>query len=206
MSTESPLVIEDREELIFMLSEAAALEHMIMCEYLFAAFSLKCDVSEGVTAAQLAAIKHWERVVALVATQEMLHLALVSNLLTAIGSHPFLSHPNFPQRSKYYPPGVQLALLSFGEHALQHFLYLERPEGMDLEDAPEFAVQAIPKPSLTLEDDQVVPRPRILQRLDTSIVALSRASVTWLRSTANGASSSVHPARKRPKSTSAGPN
>lgn len=31
--------IEDREELIFLLSDAAALEHVIMCEYLFAAFS-----------------------------------------------------------------------------------------------------------------------------------------------------------------------
>src|SRR5215831_4803814 len=158
MTKESPIVIEDREELIFMLSEAAALEHMIMCEYLFAAFSLKRDVSEGVTAAQLEAIKGWERVVSLVATQEMLHLTLVSNMLTAIGSHPFLSHPNFPQRSKYYPPGVQLALLPFGEHALQHFLYLERPEGMDLEDAAEFVVLAIPKPSLTLDDDQIVPQ------------------------------------------------
>ena len=158
MTIEPSMVIEDREELIFILSEAAALEHMIMCEYLFAAFSLKRDVSEGVTPAQLAAITRWERIVSLVATQEMLHLALVSNLLTALGSHPYLSHPNFPQQSKYYPPGVQLALLPFGEHALQHFLYLERPEGMDLEDAPEFAVLAIPKPSLALDDDQVVPQ------------------------------------------------
>ena len=158
MTKEPPMVIEDREELIFMLSEAAALEHMIMCEYLFATFSLKRDVSEGVTEAQLEAIKRWERVVSFVATQEMLHLALVSNLLTAIGSNPFFRHPNFPQRAKYYPPGVQLALLPFGEHALQHFLYLERPEGMDLEDAPEFAVLAIPKPSLNLDDDQIVPQ------------------------------------------------
>jgi hypothetical protein len=158
MTEEFPIVIEDREELIFMLSEAASLEHMIMCEYLFAVFSLKRDVSEGVTAAQLEVIKQWERVISFVATQEMLHLALVSNLLTAIGSNPFFRHPNFPQHAKYYPPGVQLALLPFSEHALQHFLYVERPEGMDLEDAPEFAVLAIPKPSLTLDDDQIVPQ------------------------------------------------
>ena len=48
---ERPLVIEDREELIYMLCEASELEHMIMCEYLFAAFSLKHDVSEGLTTA-----------------------------------------------------------------------------------------------------------------------------------------------------------
>src|SRR5215831_3556999 len=157
VTQENPIVIEDREELIFMLSEAAALEHMIMCEYLFAVFSLKRDVSEGITESQLEAIKQWDRVVSLVATQEMQHLTLVSNLLTAIGANPFFRHPNFPQYAKYYPPGVQLALLPLGEHALQHFLYLERPEGMDLEDAPEFAALAIPQPGLTLDDDQIVP-------------------------------------------------
>src|SRR5437870_9301935 len=158
LTQENPIVIEDREELSFMLSEAAELEHMIMCQYLYAAFSLKRDVSEGIMAEQLEAIKRWERVVSQVATQEMLHLALVNNLLSAIGASPFFSRPNFPQKSRYYPPGVRLALLPFGQDALQHFLYLERPEGMDLEDAPEFAVLAIPKPSLTLDDDQIVPQ------------------------------------------------
>src|SRR5262245_48264453 len=38
-SSEAPLVIEHREALIYMLCEAAELEHGIMCQYLFAAFS-----------------------------------------------------------------------------------------------------------------------------------------------------------------------
>ena len=42
-AAENPIIIEDREELIFMLCEAAELEHMIMLQYLFAAFSLKRD-------------------------------------------------------------------------------------------------------------------------------------------------------------------
>jgi hypothetical protein len=54
---EQPIVITNREELIFMLSEAAQLEHMLMCEYLFAAFSLKTTGDAGLTAAQLAAVK-----------------------------------------------------------------------------------------------------------------------------------------------------
>ncbi|HLZ61600.1 MAG TPA: ferritin-like domain-containing protein [Ktedonosporobacter sp.] len=158
MTEENPIIIEDREELMYMLSEAASLEHMIMCQYLFAAFTLKRDVSEGVTEEQLEAIKRWERQISLVATQEMLHLTLVNNMLTAIGSIPFLGHPNFPQRANYYPPGVQLALLPFGRDALQHFLFLERPEGMDLQDAPEFEVLAIPRPNLNLDTDQIVPQ------------------------------------------------
>ena len=38
---EAPFVIEHREALIYMLCEAAELEHGLMCQYLFAAFSLK---------------------------------------------------------------------------------------------------------------------------------------------------------------------
>src|SRR5947207_13960063 len=106
MVQENPIVIEDREELIFILSDAAALEHMIMCQYLYAAFSLKRDVSEGITAEQLEAIKRWERVVSHVATQEMLHLALVNNLRSAIGAAPFFNRTSFPQQSRYYPPGI----------------------------------------------------------------------------------------------------
>jgi Ferritin-like len=84
--------------------------------------SLKRDGSEGVTVAQLEAITRWERQVSLVATQEMLHLTLVNNLLSSIGSIPYFSRPNFPQHARYYPAGVQLALLPFGRDALQHFL------------------------------------------------------------------------------------
>ncbi|HZR42425.1 MAG TPA: ferritin-like protein [Ktedonobacteraceae bacterium] len=157
MTQEAPLVIKNREELIFILSEASALEHMIMCQYLFAVFSLKRDVSEGVTAAQLEAIKRWDRTISQVAAQEMLHLALVSNLLTSIGSVPFFNRPNFPQRSKYYPPHIQMVLRPFSEQALQHFLYLERPEGMDLQDAPELQILQQEGMIAGLDDDQIVP-------------------------------------------------
>ena len=44
---EAPFVIEHREALIYMLCQAAELEHGIMCQYLFAAFSLKQREDEG---------------------------------------------------------------------------------------------------------------------------------------------------------------
>jgi hypothetical protein len=133
-----PLVVTTREELIFLLCEASELEHLLMCEYLFAAFSLKESVEEGVTAEQLDAIRRWERVITGVAVQEMLHLAQASNLLTAIGGMPHFRRPNLPQRGKYYPPEVQLALMPFCEDALRHFIFLERPEDFADEDAPGF--------------------------------------------------------------------
>ena len=46
---EEPFVIEHREALIYMLCEAAELEHGIMCQYLYAAFSLKQSAGEGLT-------------------------------------------------------------------------------------------------------------------------------------------------------------
>jgi hypothetical protein len=52
-----PLVIEHREALIYMLCSAAELEHALMCEYLFAAFSLKRSVEEGLTEDELAAVE-----------------------------------------------------------------------------------------------------------------------------------------------------
>jgi hypothetical protein len=45
--TEAPIVVENRDELIFLFSEASELEHMVMLAYLFAAFSLKPTPAMG---------------------------------------------------------------------------------------------------------------------------------------------------------------
>ena len=132
---EAPFVIEHREALIYMLFEAAELEHGIMCQYLFAAFSLKHRADEGLTADELEAVLRWRTVVAHVATEEMLHLVLVQNLLSAIGSAPHLARPNLPAPARHYPAGVNVTLVPFGEPALRHFMFLERPEGMELQGA-----------------------------------------------------------------------
>lgn len=140
-----------------MLSEAAALEHMIMCGYLFASFTLKDRPDEGLSAHQSEAVRRWDRVVSGVAIQEMLHLALVNNLLTSIGAAPYFARPNFPHPAKYFAPGVQLALLPFGERALRHFLFLERPEklDLDLDDAPGFDLHSAAVPNKA--GDEIVP-------------------------------------------------
>jgi Ferritin-like len=135
---EAPIVIGNRKELTYLLSEAAELEHALMCEYLFAAFSLRSTAGPGVSAAQLEAVERWRRVLLDVAAQEMLHWALVNNILTAVGSAPYVSRPHLPHQAKGYPAGVQVALVPFSARALRHFLFLERPEGMELDDAEGF--------------------------------------------------------------------
>jgi hypothetical protein len=152
---ERPLVIEHREPLIYMLCAAAELEHALMCEYLFAAFTLKRSVDEGLTEEQLAAVDRWRSTILLVAKQEMLHLAINSNLITALGASPHLSRPNLPQPARHYPSGVRLSLLPFGEQALRHFLFLERPEGMDIDDAEGLAAVdgAVP----VMDEEEIAP-------------------------------------------------
>ena len=153
---EAPFVIEHREALIYMLCQAAELEHGIMCQYLYAAFTLKQSQDEGLTAAEAEAVQRWRKKISHVATQEMLHLSLVQNLLSAIGGAPHLSRPNFPHPASHYPAGVHLALLPFGDQALRHFMFLERPEGMDLKDADGMAAfgRALP----ALQPGEIVPR------------------------------------------------
>src|SRR5499427_5667431 len=153
---EAPFVIEHREALIYMLCEAAELEHAIMCQYLFAAFSLKQSDQEGLSPAELDAVRRWRKQVSHVATQEMLHLALVQNLLSAIGAAPHLTRPNLPAPASHYPAGVQLALLPFGEPALRHFMFRERPEGMDLQDADGLA--AVGRAAPVLSERDIVPQ------------------------------------------------
>ena len=153
---EAPLVIEHREALYYMLCEAAELEHGIMCQYLYAAFSLKQSEDEGLSAEEAEAVQRWRKRISHVATQEMLHLSLVQNLLSAIGGAPHLSRPNFPHPATHYPAGVHLALLPFGEPALQHFMFLERPEGMDLDDAEGMAAYGRAIPAMT--EGEIVPR------------------------------------------------
>ena len=109
------IVVQDREELIYLLCEAAEFEHTVMCSYLYAQWTLKRDESEGVTPAELAAIDRWRRSLAQVAREEMLHLSLVNNLLAAIGAAPHLWRPAFPVRPGHFPADVVMNLAPFCE-------------------------------------------------------------------------------------------
>jgi len=156
MQSEPKIVVERRKELTYLLCQGAELEHALMCQYLYAAFSLKSEPGPGVRPDQLEAIQRWRRVILDIAREEMLHWSMVQNLLTSVGSAPFVSRPHMPHQAKGYPPAVQLRLLPFGKASLEHFVYLERPDGMELSDAAEFEHQgAIPT---QMSADEIVPR------------------------------------------------
>jgi hypothetical protein len=127
-------IISTRTDLLKLLCEAAELEHGIACSYLYAGFSLKRDIAEGgMTWEEQQKVRRWAAQIYFIASQEMLHLALVWNLTTAIGGTPYYFRPNFPQGSKYYPINVPIELQPFGLQSLRRFILYEHPQNV----APE---------------------------------------------------------------------
>jgi CDGSH-type Zn-finger protein/uncharacterized Fe-S cluster protein YjdI len=118
-----------REQLLHTLYEAAELEHNLMCTYLYAAFSLKRGVEEGLRATEAEAVQRWRREIIDVAVEEMGHLVAMWNLTAALGGTPRLGRTNFPLDPGYLPARIVVKLAPFNATTLQHFIFLERPAG-----------------------------------------------------------------------------
>lgn len=146
-------MIKNREELIDALTEAAELEHSLLIQYLFAAFTLKRRLDEGITPIQQAKIVSWERTILEVARQEMGHLGLVCNLLSAIGAAPRFGRANFPKSAeKYYPLVPEFTLSKFSFQTLYTFVCFELP--IDLEPEKLLELKSFsPRAELFSESD-----------------------------------------------------
>ena len=57
-----------------------------MCTYLYAAFSLKSGMEEGLSAVEADATARWRRAILRVAIEEMGHLTAVWNITSALGA------------------------------------------------------------------------------------------------------------------------
>ncbi|HEY8881167.1 MAG TPA: ferritin-like domain-containing protein, partial [Roseateles sp.] len=141
MTTASNAAAPSREQLLHCLYEAAELEHNLMCTYLYAAFSLKQGEAEGLSAAEAAAVERWRREIVAVAVEEMGHLVAVWNITAALGGAPRIGRGNFPLDPGYLPASVVVKLAPFNEATLQHFIFLERPEGSAEQDGDGFAAE-----------------------------------------------------------------
>jgi hypothetical protein len=118
--------IKTREDLIDALGLAAEIEHAIMCQYLYAAFSLDF-MAPTLSPADSETIRGFAIDLLLIARQEMEHLGLVSNMLVAIGAPPNFDRPSLPLPPFYYQLELPLALLPFGEPFLALAEHLEQP-------------------------------------------------------------------------------
>ena len=121
--------VDTREELLYLLTSASELEHNLACVYLYAGYSLKSDLSEGgLTEDELAAVRSWKRKLAHVAVEEMLHLAQVSNLLTAVGGAPHFARANFPLPATAFAFGIPMTLEPFSRELVERLVCYEMPE------------------------------------------------------------------------------
>ena len=120
--------VPSREQLIYLLCEAAELEHTLMCTYLYAGFSLRDGEAEGLSQSEAVAVARWRRVIVKVAIEEMGHLTAVWNITSALGGAPRFGRANFPIDPGLMPARIVVKLSPFDERAIQHFVHLERPE------------------------------------------------------------------------------
>jgi rubrerythrin len=121
-------IVVRRGQLAELLSRAAQVEHDILCQYLFAAATLKQYPDEGgVSYGQLEQIRRWKATILEVARQEMSHLGIVSNLLTAIGEAPRFDHPGFPTPTSILPIDQDSRLERFSAQTVLRFVCFEMP-------------------------------------------------------------------------------
>ncbi|WP_428663824.1 ferritin-like domain-containing protein [Reyranella sp.] len=125
-----------REYLIHLLTEAAEIEHNLLCSYLYAAFSLKRGGESS--AREFRALDGWRATIMGVAIEEMGHLALVNNMLVATGGAPHFDRPNLPVAPGYHPAAFVVRLMPLTRSALDHFIYLERPLDESIADGRDF--------------------------------------------------------------------
>ena len=115
-------------ELTRLLREATEIEHALMLQYLYAAFSLRPDYEAiagygAPTSTDLIGV----------AVQEMQHLAAVNRLLVALGAAPNLVRQEFPYEPDIYPFAFSLEPLS--RKSLAKYIYAEAPADIFSRDA-----------------------------------------------------------------------
>ena len=112
-----------RDEAIFLLHTAAEIEHVLMVQYLYAAWSLRRDGP--------AVVQRWRRDILQIAREEMAHFASVQNLLRLIGGPLNFDREDFPFRTDFYPFPFRLEPL--GRASLARYIAAEMPAEPDVD-------------------------------------------------------------------------
>jgi hypothetical protein len=116
-TTETP-----RDEAAFWLAAAAEIEHALMVQYLFAAYSLN-PAAAGTRAADVESVKGQ---LIQIAREEMGHLMTVQNLLLLIGAPLHLGREHSPYASQIYPFRFKLERLTLD--SLAKYVVAESPD------------------------------------------------------------------------------
>lgn len=124
-----PAVDIDKDTLVEMLTQASELEQSLCLQYLYAGFTLGQPGELGMTASQAELAQQWSQQIMRIGVQEMYHLLLANNLLTAVNAAPNLWRPNFPQpASRYSEINLPSLLSPFSGETASRFMCWEKPD------------------------------------------------------------------------------
>ena len=126
-----------RDEAIFLLHITAEIEHSLMVQYLYAAYSLD---AAGVPADLRDTVLAWQHGILDIAREEMGHLVTVQNLLRVLGGPLNFEREDFPFRGEFYPFHFRLEPLS--KHSLAKYVVTEMPADPDVPDIEEIKREA----------------------------------------------------------------
>ena len=122
---------------IFLLHVAAEIEHSLMVQYLYAAYSLGGD---DLSAEDRDNARVWREIILGIAKEEMAHLLTVQNVLRALGGPLHLEREDYPFRSEFYPFHFKLERLT--KDSLAKYVFAEAPEDWEGDEADEIKARA----------------------------------------------------------------
>lgn len=111
-----------RDYLVMLLHIAAELEHSLMVEYLYSAYSLGGPGAAG----RPRQIREWRDTVLTIAREEMGHLISVQNALLLVGGAVSFERDDYPWSSPFYP--FEFRLEPFSLKSLARYVYAEMPK------------------------------------------------------------------------------
>ncbi|MBK5928402.1 ferritin-like domain-containing protein [Rhodobaculum claviforme] len=124
-----------QDHLVMLLHVGAEIEHGLMLQYLYAAYSIDVD---GAPPEWRPVFRRWQDSILATAKEEMGHLVTVQNVLMLLGAPPNLRRRDFPWDVEHYPFPFRLEPLSL--HSAAVYLFTEMPSDAELRAAPQ-AVQ-----------------------------------------------------------------
>lgn len=111
-----------RDEAALLLTVAAEVEHALMVQYLYGAYSVRYDFDNNELKGR---VRGLYRIMAQIAREEMGHLMTVQNLLQLIGSPLNFEREHSPFESELYPFRFKLEPLS--QQSIAKYVTAERP-------------------------------------------------------------------------------
>jgi hypothetical protein len=114
--------------LVELLRVGASLEHALMVQYLYAAYSLG---GPQVPEKYRPMVRRWQEAFLLVAKEEMGHLLTVQNMLTFLGAAPCFTRGEFPWEIEYF------SLEPLTRPSLACYVFAEMPDGRKFKEEAE---------------------------------------------------------------------